>query len=475
MVVKSPPPIVYIVLGLLLLWGGHRAWRAGYVRWPQGIPLPQVSLPRLGGGVGVGSQDLLLTSGERTLFADSSPTATAAAELLRQGNLSAAISVLEMGLQSNRNDPEARIFLNNARAQQQGSPLSLAVVVPISSNPNRAKETLRGVAQAQEELFQQGGIGGRLLRVVIADDGDNPERAAAVAKALVAQPEILGVIGHNTSDATLAAAEVYQPAGLAMISSTSTSTRISMLGDAIFRTVPSDQVAGTQLARYALNTLRLQRVAIFYNPNSAYSSSLRDAFASTLTSEGGIVLAEFDLSASDFNPQASLQRAVGQGSQVAFLAPTASVAEKALAVARENAATGRPLALLGGDVLFSLATLQDGGAAVEGLVVAVPWHPQVPRNRGFAQAAAQLWGGQVNWRTALAYDATRVFLQAFSQGATSRNAVLARLQDPNFLLQDGASGEVRFLPSGDRNAPNVLVRVEPGNRSGTGYDFVPLP
>lgn len=187
------------------------------------------------------------------------------------------------------------------------------------------------------------------------------------------------------------------------------------------------------------------------------------------------MLAEFDLSASDFNPQASLQRAVGQGSQVAFLAPTASVAEKALAVARENAATGKPLALLGGDVLFSLTTLQDGGAAVEGLVVAVPWHPQVPRNRGFAQAAAQLWGGQVNWRTALAYDATRVFLQAFSQGATSRNAVLARLQDPNFLLQDGASGEVRFLPSGDRNAPHVLVQVEPGNRSGTGYDFVPLP
>jgi branched-chain amino acid transport system substrate-binding protein len=216
-------------------------------------------------------------------------------------------------------------------------------------------------------------------------------------------------------------------------------------------------------------------VAIFYNPNSAYSSSLRDAFASTLTSEGGIVLAEFDLSASDFNPQASLQRAVSQGAQVAFLAPTASVAEKALAVARENAVAGKPLALLGGDVLFSLTTLQEGGAAVEGLVVAVPWHPQVPRNREFAQKAAQLWGGQVSWRTALAYDATRVFLQAFSQGATSRSAVLARLQDPNFLLQDGASGEVRFLPSGDRNAPHVLVRVEPGNRSGTGYDFVPLP
>ncbi|MFS8877287.1 ABC transporter substrate-binding protein [Synechococcus sp. H55.8] len=466
MVAKSPPPIVYIALGLLLLWGGHRAWRAGYLRWPPGISLP---------GLGSRAQDLLLTSGERTLFADSSPAAVAAAELIRQGNFRAAIPLLEMGLQNNRNDPEARIFLNNARAQQQGNPLSLAVVVPISSNPNRAKETLRGVAQAQEELFQQGGLGGRLLRVVIADDGDNPERAAAVAKALVGQPEILGVIGHNASDATLAAAEIYQSAGLAMISSTSTSTRISLLGNAIFRTVPSDQIAGTQLARYVLNKLRLQRVAIFYNPNSAYSTSLRDAFASTLTSEGGIVLATFDLTAADFNPQASLQSALEQGSQAAFLAPTASVAEQALAVARQNALLGQPLALVGGDVLFSLTTLKEGGAAVEGMVVAVPWHPDLLRSRGFAQKAAQMWGGQVSWRTALAYDATRVLLQAIRQGSPSRSGILTALGDSNFRLPDGASGEVRFLPSGDRDAPNVLVRIERGNRSGTGYDFVPLP
>ncbi|MFQ3584862.1 MAG: ABC transporter substrate-binding protein [Cyanobacteriota bacterium] len=477
MAAKSPPPIVYITLGLLLIGGGYYGVRSGRIRWPETLSLPQVQLPGLGGGSspGVRTGSLTLSSGERSLFADSSPTTIAAAELLRQGNLAAAIPVLETALQNHRNDPEARIFLNNARAQQQGDPLSIAVVVPISSNPDRAKETLRGVAQAQEDFARRGGFGGRLLRVVIVDDGDNPEQAAAVAKALVNQPEILGVVGHNASDATIAAAAVYQAAGLAMISSTSTSTQISTLGNAIFRTVPSDQIAGTQLARYALNTLRLQRAAIFYNPNSAYSSSLRNAFATTLASEGGQITTEFDLSAPDFNPQSSLRMAVNQGAELAFLAPTAAVAPQALALAQENALQEGPLTLLGGDVLFSFNTLQQGGTTVEGLVVAVPWHPEIPRNRDFAQAAAQLWGGQVNWRTALAYDATRAFLQAFSFGSTNRSAVLARLGDPNFLVQDGASGQVRFLPSGDRDAPNVLVRVERGNRSGTGYDFVPLP
>ncbi|MGQ9836496.1 MAG: hypothetical protein ACUVRV_00660 [Cyanobacteriota bacterium] len=113
--------------------------------------MPQVRLPDLGEGSssGIRAGSLTLSSAEHSLFADGSPTTTAAAELLRQGNLSAAILVLETALQSNRNDPEARIFLDNARAQQQGDPLSLAVVVPISSNPKRAKE---GVAQAQEDF-----------------------------------------------------------------------------------------------------------------------------------------------------------------------------------------------------------------------------------------------------------------------------------------------------------------------------------
>jgi branched-chain amino acid transport system substrate-binding protein len=88
---------------------------------------------------------------------------------------------------------------------------------------------------------------------------------------------------------------------------------------------------------------------------------------------------------------------------------------------------------------------------------------------------AVVGGGQVSWRTALAYDATRVFLQAIRQGSPSRSGILTALGDPNFRLPDGASGEVRFLPSGDRDAPHVLVRIERGNRSGTGYDFVPLP
>jgi hypothetical protein len=40
-----------------------------------------------------------------------------------------------------------------------------------------------------------------------------------------------------------------------------------------------------------------------------------------------------------------------------------------------------------------------------GMVLAVPWHILGDPNSPFPKAASQLWGGEVSWRTALAYDA----------------------------------------------------------------------
>jgi branched-chain amino acid transport system substrate-binding protein len=460
---KSPPPIVYILLGLLLIGGGYQLLRSG--RLP--FRIPQVDRSTFSAGDPSRQQEILSSQGETVLFPTVAGDAKqAAAALIQAGNRAAALTVLEGIILSEPNDPESRIYFHNLRAQQQGNPYTLAVVVPVSSNPDRAQETLRGVAMAQQHANR--------LQIAIVDDGDDPEQAAAVATTIVNQPEILGVIGHNSSGASLAAAPIYLDAGLIMISSTSTSTALSPLGEAIFRVVPTDQVAGTQLARYILNTLQRKRVAIFYAPDSNYSTSLRTAFATTLATEGGEVITEVDLEAADFSAGDALQQARDQGAEVVFLAPHGATAAQAHEVARANAASSSPLPMVGGDVLFSFTTLQQG-AVVEDLVVAIPWHPLVPAYQNFANRAAQEWGGQVSWRTALAYDATQVLLSGLTTNPDPTRQQLLEFLNQGFTPLQGASGTVRFLPSGDRDGANVLVQVQPGSLSGTGYDFVPLP
>ncbi len=89
-------------------------------------------------------------------------------------NYNTAIANLEASLQASPNDPEALIYLNNARIGNQKS-YTIAAAVPIGSDVNAALEILRGVAQAQNELNQSGGLSGIPLKVLIANDDNNPE------------------------------------------------------------------------------------------------------------------------------------------------------------------------------------------------------------------------------------------------------------------------------------------------------------
>ncbi len=416
------------------------------------------------------------SQGEQILLPNpNAPTKATGAASLAQGDLRSASALFEAAVNADRNDPESLIYLNNVRALQQGNPVKLAAVVPISSNPDRAKETLRGVAQAQQRFWEQGGLNGRGLELIIGDDGDDADQARAMAQTLADQADILGVVGHNSSGASLAAAEIYEPAGLTMVSSTSTSTRISTLGDAIFRTVPSDQIAGTQLARYALSSLDTKQAAVFYNPASAYSESLKTAFQTTMATEGGQVIAEIDLADPTFEPVSVMASIIEDGAEVIFLAPNNATAPQAIAAGAANQEQPTPLPLLGGDVLFSFSALENG-ASLTGMVVAVPWHPDIAPNPDFSQAAAEQWGGQVSWRTALAYDATVVLLEALLQAeSSSREGVNQAINTPGFTFDQGASGVIRFQPSGDRDAPNILVDIQADPTSSVGYEFVPLP
>ena len=44
----------------------------------------------------------------------------------------------------------------------------------------------------------------------------------------------------------------------------------------------------------------------------------------------------------------------------------------------------------------------------------------------------------------------------------------------NTFELEGAAGKITFQPSGDRANASILVTVSKGERSGVGYDFVPL-
>lgn len=392
----------------------------------------------------------------------------AGVEAIAAKNYAQAITALEASLQARPNDPEALIYLNNARIGDQTAH-NIAIVVPLVGDVDASQEMLRGVAQAQDEVNAAGGISGVPLKVRVVSDGSSPSQAAQVANSLVSNDVVLGVIGHYSSDSSLIAGEVYNQKELVMISPVSTSVKLSNLGRYTFRTVPSDFVAAGALANYMLKQLQLQKAALYFNSQSEYSKSLKSEFDRALSLSGGQVVSEFDFADPAFSAAETFRQATQQGATVLALMPNSGQLDRALQVAQVNQTQ---LSLLAGDDVYAPKTLAVGGAAVDGMVVAVPWHILKNPQSGFVTRSRQLWRADVNWRTAMSYDAAEALIGALKLSPT-RQGVRQALADPNFSAE-GATGTVRFLPSGDRNQSVQLVEIKPGSRSGYSFEFVPI-
>ncbi|MEH2120356.1 ABC transporter substrate-binding protein [Nostoc sp.] len=409
-----------------------------------------------------------ISFGEKTLTpGDISPAKKEGVQAIAAKSYDKAIANFTAALKLKPNDPEALIFLNNARIGSKS--YTIMASVPFGTDPNISLEILRGIAQAQNQINRSGGVKGVPLKVGIANDDDKPEISKQIASSLVSNSEVLGVVGPNTSDSTLAAGTIYNSGQLVAISPTSTSVKISNFSRYVFRTVPSDFMAARSLANYMVKRLQKKNAVVFFNSQSNYSQSLKSEFVSSVSLEGGQVSSEFDLSKVDFSAAKSLEQATKQGAEVLMLAANTETLDKALQVVQINQ---KRLILLGGDDVYTVKTLEIGREQAAGMVVAVPWHIDSDPKSDFPQKSRQLWGGDVSWRSALSYDATVALIEALKRNPT-RSGVQQALFSSDFSAT-GASGTIRFLASGDRNAPVQLVKIVPGSRSGTGYDFEPV-
>lgn len=434
-------------------------------------PAPKESPSQGGAMLNSSAAQKQLSLGQQVLVAeDNLPEKQAATQAYASGDYKTAVTKFTASLQSNRNDPESLIYLNNATAAIQGTTLKIGTSVPVGGNLNVAREILRGVAQAQNEINRSGGIEGKLLQVEIANDNNVPDVAKQIATTFAKDDSILAVIGHNASEASVAAAPIYQQAGLVMISPTSVARNLSGIGSYIFRTTPSSKAMAGVLAEHIVKSARKTKVAICSASKTEASQSFQEELTTAVFEGGGqVIKTSCDFSDPAFNASEVPTQAISAGAEALVLAPALNGMNYAMDVLQ--AAKGR-LPIFGSQTMYSIETLKQGQVDANGMVIAVPWHPALASGSPFALNAKKLWGGSGSWRTAMAYDATLAAISGLKFGQT-RDQVQKALSNSGFSVK-GITGSVQFLPSGDRLMKVTLVKVQPGKASGTSYDFSPL-
>ncbi len=176
----------------------------------------------------------------------------------------------------------------------------------------------QAVTLLANQVNEAGGVlGGRSIEIIVEDDRGDPDEARRAAERLIEQG-VVAVIGGYNSDATEAAAEVYDEAGLLQITPSSTATRLTDKGYRhFFRVCFLDDRQGLFAADFIVNTLGYSRVALVHD-GSSYSEGLADWTRRYLEEKGAEVVLYEAISPGqrDFNPL--LDKLEGDGPNAAL-------------------------------------------------------------------------------------------------------------------------------------------------------------
>lgn len=165
--------------------------------------------------------------------------------------------------------------------------IKIAVAGPHTGpNASFGEQLWRGSLQAAEDINKLGGVNGMKLELVKADDACEPKQAVSVANKIIERDKVNAVVGHFCSSSTMPASEVYDEAGVLMMTPASTNPVVTERKlPTIMRMCGRDDQQGTVAADFIKNKLKAKKVVVIHDKDT-YGRGLADAMRIHLNSMG---------------------------------------------------------------------------------------------------------------------------------------------------------------------------------------------
>jgi len=245
------------------------------------------------------------------------------------------------------------------------------VAAPLSGFQANAGQTVLGGARlAAEKINRAGGLLGYKVIVVEMDDESDSDVAVGIAKqiqsAVAEGKNVLGVIGHLNSGQTLAAMEIYKDLSLVVITPTASEVSLTEKGYRnFFRVNANDNAQARVDAEFLANTLGARRVAVVFN-DDPYGLGLGQLIAKELQSLGAEVVIQLQVAVEQSAFQAELPQIAAASPDAIFYA---GYEVEAPYLRLELVEAGLDAPFLASDGAFLAATIDEAGAAAEGIYV----------------------------------------------------------------------------------------------------------
>ncbi len=338
---------------------------------------------------------------------------------------------------------------SNLDAQGKGS-IKIATQSPLSGGQAALGEGIKLGTQLAVEKFK-GNLEkmGYKVDLVPFDDQAKPDVGVANAKNIIADKDIMVVIGHLNSGVAIPSSEVYKEVNLSMISPANTNPTITDRGYAsVYRVCGRDDVQGVVGSEFAHASLKAKTAYVIHD-KTTYGQGVAEFFKADAEKKGIKILGfEGTEEKSNFDPLITPIKA--KNPDLIYFGGIYEQAGPFFKQAREKGVKSK---FLGPDGMDSSDLTKIAGKAVVGMHYTSVAGPVsvYPQAKQFAEEYKKKFGKNPEPFAAQAYDATAIAMKAIEASvkggkAPTRDAVTASIRD---VRHTGITGSVEFDAKGD--------------------------
>lgn len=312
-----------------------------------------------------------------------------------------------------------------------------------------------GAELATDQYNAKHGAG--CIQMVKFDSQGDPAVAPGVARQLVQDTKILGIIGPAFSGESIAADPIFNDAGIPLITPSATNPVLATGGTAggtpwkvFHRAVANDGAQGPAAARYIKSILNAQKVFVV-DDQSAYGAGLADQVKSTL---GSLVIGSDKVGAdgkqTDFS--STVTKVTASGADALFYG---GYYQNAGLLRKQLTAAAWKGTLVAGDGVNDPGYIKAAGnAAAQGSIVTCPCAPASKAGGTFVADYKTQWGQDAGTYSDVAYDATNMFLGGLDAGNNTTAKMLTYLSNINYT---GVANTYHFVSNGELDPSKIIV------------------
>lgn len=363
--------------------------------------------------------------------------------------LALSIAVIGCGKKEEGGSP------SQAEAPKPTGPIRIGLAAPLTGSYAKiGNDMLNGAILAIEQKNAGGGVLGRKIELIKRDDQGEPKQAVAVARELT-DAKVSAVVGHFNSGCTIPASEIYNDAKVPAVTPASTNPQVTDRGYLyMFRVCGRDDQQGSVGAEFALNELKVKRVAVLHD-KTTYGQGLADEFKKKAEKLGLQVVYYAGIPKEEYDFRANITAMKNVSPELVYFGGIYNQAGPLVVQMKQS---GLDAKFMSGDGTIDKEFIKTASKDAENSYLTFGPDPaKVPSARPFIDGYKNRFKEDIGTYSIYGYDSATILMAAMEKAGTVDGEKVAKTM--HSMKFDCAMGSIGFDERGDITASYYILWV----------------